>query len=333
MFDENTEIVKKIKEEQTLKEMAKALNLSMDSIHKKIMQVQNEGLVLKKIIYDNGNIRYLIKKFPQQNSCGVTMKLSDSTKFSAMLISDLHFGNELEAMKYLDIIYEYCKNYGINIIINGGDLIDGAFSKGVQTIDDPEKQLDYVIKNYPYDEDILNLICLGNHDFSLYKSGIDIKKALEMSRYDLIPLGFGLGILNFSNDQIFIRHHINEYNFETIYGKLVLEGHKHKMAFTNSDKGFLVNVPTLSNLTLGRHEFPGAIRMDLFFDRDGYINSGHFEQFILTDKLCTVNEAIFDLRFLDHDQLSEIDVRPKIKKLQINGPGQIEKFYQKWGQK
>ena len=332
MFDENTEIVQKIKEEKTLREMAQELNILVNDVHKRIMQIRNEGLVLKKIIYDSGDIRYLIKKLPQKNSCAATIKLCDSNKFSAMLISDLHFGNKLESMDYLNKIYEYCKNYGINIIINGGDLVDGSFSKGDQAIDEPEKQLEYVIKNHPYDEDVLNLICLGNHDFSLYKSGIDIKKALETARYDLIPLDYGLGILNVGENQIFIRHHITEYNFEPIYGKLVLEGHKHKMAFANSDKGFLVNIPTLSNLTLGRHEFPGAIRMDLFLDRDGYISSGHFEQFILTDKLYTVNEAIFDLDFLNHDYLSENSVKPKIRKLQ-NGPSQIDKFYQRWGQK
>ena len=333
MFDINAEIVKKIKEEKTLKEIAKSLNVSMNDVHKIIMQFKNEGLILKKIIYDNGNIRYLIRKWPQRESCMTSVKLCDSSTFSAMLISDLHFGNSLESIEYLDEIYDYCKSYGINIIINGGDLIDVTFNKVIQLIDDPEKQLDYVIKNYPYDKNILNLICLGNHDFSLYKSGIDMKKALEVSRYDLIPFGFGLGILNFGNDQIFIRHNINEYNFEPICGKLVLEGHKHKMAFTNIDSGFLVNIPTLSNLTLGKHELPGAVRMDLFFDHNGYINSGHFEQFVLADKFTTVNEAIFDLSYLDHDYLSEGEVRPRIKKLPTNGQSQIEKFYQKWGKK
>ena len=58
-----------------------------------------------------------------------------------------------------------CEIMTLHIIINGGDLIDGSFSKGVQKIDDPICQLDYVIKNYPFDKRILNLICLGNHDF------------------------------------------------------------------------------------------------------------------------------------------------------------------------
>lgn len=333
MFNENMEIINKIKEEKTLKEMANELHLPLNDIYKKIMQVKNEGLILKRIICDNGDIRYLIKKWPQRDSCITSVKLSDQAKFSAMLISDLHFGNELESLNYLDKIYEYCKNYGINIIINGGDLIDGTFSRGSQTIDDAEKQLDYVLKNYPYDEEVLNLICLGNHDFSLYKSGIDMQKVLENARYDLVPLGFGIGVLNFGGDQIFIRHHINEYDFTPIEGKLILEGHKHKMAFTNCDKGFLVNIPTLSNLTLGKHEFPGAIKMDLFFDNEGYINSSHFEQFILNNQLYTVNEAIFDLNYLNHDYLSEGEFRPKIKRLQTSGQSQIDKFYQRWGQK
>lgn len=330
MFDENTEIVQKIKEEKTLREMAQELNILVNDVHKRIMQIRNEGLVLKKIIYDSGDIRYLIKKLPQKNSCAATIKLCDSNKFSAMLISDLHFGNKLESMDYLNKIYEYCKNYGINIIINGGDLVDGSFSKGDQAIDEPEKQLEYVIKNHPYDEDVLNLICLGNHDFSLYKSGIDIKKAIENSRSDLIPLGYGLGIINVEGDQFFVRHQIPEYNFEPISGKLVLEGHKHKMAFTDEGSGFLVNIPTLSDLTLGKHEMPGLIRMDLFFDSDGHINSGRFEQFIINDKMITVNETLLNFN-LNHEHVCEKDIRPKLKtkKYDYNGLSQTEKFYKR----
>lgn len=329
MFEYDKEILEKIRGEKTLYEMANELNIPIALVHGRIMNLQNKGFVLKKIIYDDGNIRYCISKKPKDTFCSRRLKLNNRFNFSAMVISDLHIGNELQCIDYLEKIYDYCRKYAIHIIINGGDLVDGTFSNGKQVIDDPIKQLESVIKNHPFDERILNLICLGNHDYSLYKCGIDMKMALENSRFDLIPFGFGLGVLNVESDQIFIKHNIHDLSFSPINKKLVLEGHRHKMALTSEGNGFLVNIPTLSNLTLGKQKLPGALRMDLFFNNDGYIDYGHFEQFIVSDKLCTVNEMVMNFD-LDHNILDENDVMPKVRCKQYNGQSQVDKFNQKW---
>lgn len=331
MFDEDLEIINKLREEKNLNEIALELNMSVLEVHKKIMALENKGMVFRKVIFDDGNINYYIKRFPEYSKTNtLSLKVKNHFDLSALLISDTHFGSSLARLDYLDKVYNYCKDCDIHIIINGGDLIDGSFNRESQDISEPVKQLEYLIKNHPFDTNILNLICLGNHDFSLYKSGIDIKKAIENSRSDLIPLGYGLGIINVEGDQFFVRHQIPEYNFEPISGKLVLEGHKHKMAFTDEGSGFLVNIPTLSDLTLGKHEMPGLIRMDLFFDSDGHINSGRFEQFIINDKMITVNETLLNFN-LNHEHVCEKDIRPKLKtkKYDYNGLSQTEKFYKR----
>ena len=327
---EDIEIISKLKEEKNLNEISKELDISLFDVHKRIMKLKNEGYVLIRMIHDDGNINYFVKYYPEfVKTNSVTLKLCNRSKFSAMLISDTHFGNEFEHLDYLDKVYEYCKECDIHIIINGGDLVDGGFSQGNQSISDPIKQVDYVLENHPFDESIINLICLGNHDFSLYKSGIDIKTVLENSRNDLIPMGYGLGIINVENDQIFVKHCIPEYTFESIEKKFILEGHKHKMA-VSEENGLLVNIPTLSNLVLGKHEFPGAIRMDLTFDNEGIINVGRFEQFIFTEKMHTISELIINFD-IDHTHLYEKDIRPKIKSKQgYNGLSQTEKFNQRW---
>ena len=98
----------------------------------------------------------------------------------------------------------------------------------------------------------------------------------------------------------------------------------------SEENGLLVNIPTLSNLVLGKHEFPGAIRMDLTFDNEGIINIGRFEQFIFTEKMHTISELIINFD-IDHTHLYEKDIRPKIKSKQsCNGLSQIEKFNQRW---
>ena len=330
---ENIEVLNKLKEEKTLNEISSELNIPISEVYKKVKSLKNDGWLLRKVIYDDGNINYYFKKFPEfMKTNTIDLRVKNHYSLSAMLISDTHYGNSLSCMNYLDMVYDYCKECNIHIIINAGDLVDGSFNREKQEISDPLKQLEYTIKNYPFDDSILNLICLGNHDFSLFKSGIDIKKALESARSDLIPLGYGLGIINTENDQLFVRHNIPDYSFEPINGKMVLEGHKHKMAFTDDASGFLVNIPTLSNLTLGKHKYPGALRMNLFFDNDGYINSGSFEQFIFNDKMYTVNETLINFD-LDHERFYEKDVKPKlrVKKYDSNGLNQVEKFNKKWG--
>lgn len=330
---ENTEILEKIKMEKTLNEIASELNIPTLEVHKRIKTLKNDGWIFKKVIYDDGNINYFLKKFPELIKTNtIDLRVKNHNSLSTMLISDTHYGNSLACVRYLDMIYDYCKENNIHIIINAGDLIDGSFNREAQEISNPLEQLKYVVENHPFDDSILNLICLGNHDFSLYKSGVDIKKALESARSDLVAIGYGIGIINTENDQIFVRHNIPEYSFEPINGKLVLEGHKHKMAFTDDAFGFLVNIPTLSNLNLGKHKFPGAIRMDLFFDDDGYISSGRFEQFVLNDNMYTVNETLLNFDF-DHERICERDVRPKlkVKGYDSNGLSQIEKFNRKWG--
>lgn len=327
---EDTDVISKLKDEKNLNEISKELSIPLIEVHKRVMRLKNEGYVLKRIIHDDGNINYAFKYYLEFfNNNSVTLKLGNRFNFSAMLISDTHFGNEFEHIDYLDKVYEYCKEYNLHVIINGGDLVDGSFSHGNQNISDPIKQVDYVIENYPFDESIINLICLGNHDYSLYKSGIDIKTALENSRSDLIPLGYGLGIINVENDQIFVKHNIHEYTFESIDKRFVLEGHKHKVAFSE-ENGLLVNIPTLSDLVLGKHEFPGAIRMDLTFNDDGTINTGKFEQFVFTDKMYTVNEIMINID-IDHTLLNEEDIRPKVKYKQgYNRLSQTEKFNRRW---
>ena len=70
----------------------------------------------------------------------------------------------------LKIIYNGAKNYciknDIHIILCGGDLIDGSFSKGSQKISDLYQQIDYFIKNYPHDDSILTFGVAGDHDLS-----------------------------------------------------------------------------------------------------------------------------------------------------------------------
>lgn len=49
-----------------------------------------------------------------------------------LAISDLHFRNELERINLINRAFNYCTKNGINIILCGGNFIDGNYNKGTQ---------------------------------------------------------------------------------------------------------------------------------------------------------------------------------------------------------
>ncbi len=332
MTDINKIILSKMLDGKSVGEIARDLNKNPIHIHRRIKQIINSGYAFTREIKDSGEICYnpeYALKIPEANTAHI--KLADN-HFKAMLISDLHLGNEYQNIRYLNMIYDYCAKEGIHIIINAGDVIDGTFSKSKQKIDNPEKQITYTIKNYPFDENILNLICFGNHDYSAFENfSIDINTMLNSARPDLIGLGFGISIINIENDQLFIKHPINNLNLKTINRKLIICGHKHKAAIYDKQGTLLIHVPSLSDLCFdSKQKKPGAIIMELSFNK-GLMRTGYFEQLLVSGGISTICESEFDLD-LNHDLLTEDDVieKAKVKTLQSRQMSQIDKFNERY---
>lgn len=256
----------------TLNEMAKVLWLSSRQVHQKIQKLVSDGYFISPIYFDDGNVRYCFDKCDKKHT--VNISLGDSSKFKALVISDIHIGNELENLSYLYKVYDYARDKNINVILNCGDLIDGSFTKGKQVVSDIDEQTERVINDYPYDKNILNFICFGNHDYSAYENGRDVALAISKRRPDLINVGYGFSLINIERDQ-FMMHHLL-FKKVSMPNKLILEGHHHKALFKIMRNNFYVNVPPLSDLCFG-HQGPGMIEMELFLN-NGFINTGHFKQ-------------------------------------------------------
>ncbi len=318
----------------TINEIADMLNLSPKQIHQRIIKMKNQGYLLTQEIYSDGEIKYIQNLYlPEIKTNTTNLKLTTNS-FKAMLISDLHFGNEKQNITYLNKIYDLCVKENINIIINAGDIIDGPSSKGKQIITDINKQIKYTIKNYPYDRNILNLICFGNHDYdALQKTGRDIKLTLENARPDFIGLGYAFGIINLGNDQIIVSHKTTGLPFHPVTNKIILSGHHHKLAFTEKADSFLVNIPTLSNLCFNeKHKLPGAIIMDLSLNKEGFIKNGYFESLLINKKIYTIGENSFEFAFPYEETKEEnIKIPPKKKSLLMDHTtSQIEKFNRRY---
>lgn len=281
----NEQILKMMNDEYTLNEIASKLWLSPKMIHQIICEIMNDDYFIHPIYYDNGNIRYI---FEDEDNINI---FTTNSYFRALVISDLHFGSKQENLNYLYKVYDYAKDNNIHIIINCGDIIDGAFGKTLKNIYDIDKQIERVIQKYPYDKSILNFICLGNHDYNALECGYDISIIFK-ERFDLINLGYEESLINIENDQIIIRHPFKVSN-DIFNSKLILEGHHHKMMLKAKENCFCVNVPSLSDLTFGNKRTPGFIDMNLFLN-NGLISNGYFRQIGVNDGLSILSEICLD---------------------------------------
>ncbi len=283
-------ILNLINEEKTLNEIASILWESPRQIHQKIIKLKSEGYIIGFNCYDDGNINY---KENNYNERSLKINLCKDN-FKALVISDMHIGNEYENLEYIYKAYEYARDKDIHIILNCGDIIDGNFSKGNQNIENIDKQIDRVLEKYPYDKHILNIICLGNHDITSLEYGRDINQALKI-RPDFIPLNYGISLINIGKDQFIIKHPIlTKFNLPS--NKLVLKGHSHKAGVKINSNNFIINVPPLSDLCFTEQENPGMIDMTLNLENE-YIHSGYFKHLSVKNKITTLNDIYLEFFF------------------------------------
>lgn len=302
----NKKILDMIYSNKSFNEIMELCNLDNKSLSHKINILKRKGYLINNKIIDDGNIIYFLKRdIYREYSNTINLKVTDSNRFKCAVISDTHFGSGLDNMNYLDEVYNHCIDNDLHIIIHAGDLIDGNVGNFEREIPIISDQVDYTIKNYPYCDNILNLICLGNHDYTSIEENLDIRKSLKNARSDLIPFGFGVGILNILNDQIIVKHKINSLSFDDTPCNITLLGHYHKMKSIMRDDDLVFMLPSLSDMQFN-DELPGFLTLDLSFE-NGKIIFSSADYFVIKDKVYKV--ASFENDFIPNDRyVDEIDI-------------------------
>ena len=160
-----------------------------------------KGFDFSRKYYEDGEITYKLNKGFKEETDISLITSPKTSEIKIAFLSDLHLSNEHERLDLLNEVYNFCAKENIHVIINGGDLIDGLMGPDKKKHSTYEKQIDYALKNHPFDKNILNFICLGNHDASFWlEDGIDIKNILLEKRHDLVPIGYGNGKINLLNN-------------------------------------------------------------------------------------------------------------------------------------
>lgn len=287
MTEINQKIISMIRQGKFIEEIAKETNLPYKLIYQRITNLINNGYMINRQYYCNEPLKYT---FSDNNSfCeNNTIKLENKKKLKnieIMVISDLHIGNVKQREDALDTIYNYCSKNNINIIINCGDLLDGVLGK--EKLVKASEQVEYILKNYPFDKNIYNYIVLGNHDKSIEKScNINLETALYNMRHDIVPLGRDFGNIKIENDTIHITHENKNYIQSGRKPKIHLIGHSHISRLEVTDSTPKLFIGTLSNInTSNEINMPRACTLKISFD-DKKIKS------IEVTNLLIVNEKI-----------------------------------------
>ena len=290
MTEVNKKIIELISENKSLKEISWILNITEKQLYVRIKQIINYGYLLSANYLYNSDIRYEIdKKIVDSNNNELSINLPKSKKeFRCLVISDTHIGNIDSDFDLIKIVYEYAAKEGINIILFCGDMIEGVHSSDRRYIHNIGSQIETFIKKYPYDKNIINIGILGNHDYhSLHYDGLDISKRISDMRYDIIPIGYGEGLINVSDDSFLLKHELSvvEETQVNVNPKLVLLGHGHMMK-TKVYERFYIGVPTLSYVSPNKKKelLPGFIDMTIHLDKSKF-EFIEVHQMIITPKI------------------------------------------------
>ena len=333
---------------KTNKEICEQLKINSQQLANELLNLKNMGIMCSRKYYSNGLIKYetvsSVHNLNKINNIGqdrtiITDVNEDSLK--VLVISDLHFGNEYERVDLVNRAYNYCVKNGINIILCGGDLLDGAFTKGNQKITDLYKQVDYFIKNYPYDKSILTFSVAGDHDMSiLNRAYLDIIEICNNLRHDIVIGGYNNTGINIKNDKVLLYHRIESGTMRITDAPIILHGHSHKFSTDINKTTLNIAIPSLSNIN---QLMPSALELNLYFNK-GYISNSVIKHIYFGNQDIILSESTFDLlkgRTLVEESIKNVEsfrsclsrnnvgVIPLIKTKKT--PTQIEKFNQRYG--
>lgn len=300
IFDSYTSrLLELINEGKSNREICKILNITSTQLYRYLLELKNSGILIEKKYYSDGSIRYELLKevFAReridnyQNSRTLITERSEN-KLRFLAISDLHFGNELERKDLTERAFNYCVREGINIILCGGDLIDGIKGKG-KRISDPKEQIDYFINNYPHDDSIITIAVVGDHDLSCFThDSLYLPSVCENYRQDIVFGNHENTQINIKNDILMLYHKYKPSLVQQTDASLLLFAHSHKYVTNIKDRVLWVKIPPLSNLL---QQMPSALEFTLSFGR-GYIAGVRIRQIYFGFNDYVLNESTFSLK-------------------------------------
>ena len=277
-------------------DICKQLNITFSELTSKLLELKNLGISYQRKYYSNGMIQYVpisriscLKNNAKQSQEETIITDKFENEIRIVASSDFHYGNSECRQDLIEKAFNYCVQNGIHIIMCGGDLLDGVFSKGTQIISDPYEQVKYFLENYPHDDSILTFSVGGDHDLSILSSScLDLSLITSNYRPDVIIPGYNNSIINIKNDMIHLYHHTENGVKFTRDAGITLHGHSHNYSIRTSYNGKTLDicVPSLSNIL---QPVPTILDMAIKF-KNGFISEVCVKQIMLENKPIVLGE-------------------------------------------
>ena len=357
MTEINAKILSMIKDNKSIEEISNEVNLSYKQLYDRFNKLQGYGYNIDRTYHTNGMVKYNIDGKTSYKENRFELK-NDLNKFNIMLISDLHMGNNKCDEESLYTIYEYCIKNNIHVIIICGDIIDGN-NKNPDSFLAVDEQVDYFIKNYPFDKSIINLYICGNHEKMAYDSfNVSLNTALSVRRHDICPMKnykhitdscINNQILKINNNKILLSHISSKpTNDENI--KLNIMGHRHASVsvFNTHNSIPSIYVPSIiRNNGFEQIELPRALELEIYLDsnKDFEIINKR-DLIILNNKTLLTSETIINyckepiktFKYIDSDAKKNIkssenknDLITEVKELGELSDSALEKLKNFYG--
>lgn len=299
-------------------DICKQLNITFSELTSKLLELKNLGISYQRKYYSNGMIQYVpisriscLKNNAKQSQEETIITDKFENEIRIVASSDFHYGNSGCRQDLIEKAFNYCVQNGIHIIMCGGDLLDGVFSKGTQIISDPYEQVKYFLENYPHDDSILTFSVGGDHDLSILNSScLDLSLITSNYRPDVIIPGYNNSIINIKNDMIHLYHHTENGVKFTRDAGITLHGHSHNYSIRTSYNGKSLDicVPSLSNIL---QPVPTILDMAIKF-KNGFISEVCVKQIMLENKQIVLGEFNY---YKDNNTVGSINNTENYKSL------------------
>ncbi len=319
--EKSLELLELLRNRRSNEELCNALNIDRKQLHELLLDLKINGVSTVNTYFSDGSIKYrclqhLSALKTSYNTDKIIITDSKEDILRVLIISDLHMGNILERIDLINKAFDYCIKRGINIILCGGDMIDGTYSRTEQRIPNIYEQIEYFLENYPYDKNILTFSVAGDHEVSaLRDKGINIIEICKNNRHDIIYGGFNNMVVNIKNDKLLLTHYVLGGTQRRTDAPIILNGHYHEYSLIKRDDVLYMKLPTLSDI---HKEYLNAVEMELYF-KQGLIESTiirnvhlgeqdeimHESQITLRDNI--QNQSLLNVeQFKDKEQLLKL---------------------------
>ena len=213
------------------------------------------------------------------------------------VVSDTHIGNVNTQMTFLNHLYDKFEELGINDVYHCGDISDGYYPVRSDQVYElfahgADRQVDYIVNNYPKRNGIMTHFITGNHDYTFVRNtGYNIGPAIARRRTDMEYLGHNNAVVWLTpNCDMELNHPADGSAYAMSYSiqkyidsmaggckpKILLNGHHHKYMTLFYRNIHAIEVPCTEAQTpfmkskrLAAHL--GGLVLDIYVDDEGTI--------------------------------------------------------------